>query len=371
MKILSIFGTRPEAIKMAPVILELNQDPSIESIVAVTAQHREMLDQVLDLFDIRPDYDLNIMRHGQSPTEITTAILTGLKDVLIKEKPHMVLVHGDTTTTFAAALAAFYEHIPCGHVEAGLRTANKYSPFPEEINRRLTGVLADYHFAPTVIARENLLKENLPADRILVTGNTVIDALLRTVKKECSFDGLGLDHVNWDKKLILLTCHRRESWGQPMRRIFSAVREIIDSDQDTELIFPMHKNPLVRDLAREKLSGSDRIHLIEPLEYLPFCHIMNLSYLILTDSGGMQEEAPALGKPVLVLRDVTERPEAISAGTARLVGTQKEDIIFNARQLLTNSCNAYEIMSKASNPYGDGTAAKTIVTAIKNFITVA
>ena len=366
MKVLSIFGTRPEAIKMAPVIRELNHNPEFKSIVAVTAQHREMLDQVLSLFEIKPDYDLNIMKHGQSPADITAAILYGLKNVLEEKKPDLVLVHGDTTTTFAAALAAFYAHIPCGHVEAGLRTDNKYSPFPEEINRRLTGVLADYHFAPTKTAKENLLKENVPEARITVTGNTVIDALLETVKKDCCLEDLGLENVDWQKKILLLTCHRRESWGEPMQRIFFAVRKIIENHPDTEVIFPMHKNPLVRELAQEILSNNPQIHLTEPLEYLPFCQVMNRSYLVLTDSGGMQEEAPALGKPVLVLRDVTERPEAIEAGTARLVGTNEEDIISTAAILLNNS-QTYQEMAKSVNPYGDGTASKKIITAIKNF----
>ena len=364
MKILSVFGTRPEAIKMAPVIRELNLNSEFDSIVAVTAQHREMLDQVLSLFDINPDYDLNIMKHGQSPSDITTAILNGLNKILEGEKPDLVLVHGDTTTTFAAALAAFYAHIPCGHVEAGLRTDNKYSPYPEEINRRLTGVLADYHFAPTITAKNNLLKENVPEDKITITGNTVIDALLETVKKDCSLAELGLDNVDWQKHILLLTCHRRESWGEPMSRIFSAVKEIVESHPNTEVIFPMHKNPLVRELATEKLSGNSRIHLIEPLEYLPFSHVMNRSYLVLTDSGGIQEEAPALGKPVLVLREVTERPEAIAAGTAMLAGTKKEEIIKTVGLLLDNH-HTYESMAKAINPYGDGTAAKQIISAIK------
>lgn len=363
MKIISVFGTRPEAIKMAPLVKILEDCPDIESQVLVTAQHREMLDQVLHLFDIRPDYDLNIMRHGQTLAGITTSALEGICHILHEEKPDLVLVHGDTTTTFVAALAAFYEHVPCGHVEAGLRTGNKYAPFPEEMNRHLTGVLADYHFAPTKIARENLLREGIADTKIVVTGNTVIDALLQVVKKPCSLEGLGLDNVDWDKRIILLTCHRRENWGAPMQEIFTAVREIALQYRDVEIIFPVHKNPLVRDAVQEILAEIASVHLCEPLDYLPFSHIINRSYLVLTDSGGMQEEAPALGKPVLVLRETTERPEAIEAGTALLAGNKKEGVIDCARALLDDFA-LYQKMAKAVNPYGDGHASDRILASI-------
>ena len=366
MRILSVFGTRPEAIKMAPVVKELAKRPNIESRVAVTAQHREMLDQVLNLFGIVPDHDLNIMRHGQTLSGITSAVLTGIEEIFASENPDLVLVHGDTTTTFAAALAAFYARSPCGHVEAGLRTSDKSSPFPEEVNRRLSGVLADYHFAPTLIARFNLVLEKVPAERIVVTGNTVIDALLETVKKDCNLADYGLGGVDWSKKVILLTCHRRESWGAPMRNIFAAVQRIVHDFADVELVFPVHKNPLIHDLAHAMLGGEERVHLIEPLEYLPFCHLMNNCYLVLTDSGGMQEEAPALGKPVLVLREVTERPEAIEAGTARLVGNDGENLYEEVKRLLRDEA-AYAAMAKAANPFGDGTAAVQIADAIEEW----
>jgi len=365
MKIISVFGTRPEAIKMAPLVKILEDCPDIESQVLVTAQHREMLDQVLHLFDIHPDYDLNIMRHGQTLEGITTSALEGACPILHEQKPDLVLVHGDTTTTFVAALAAFYEHVPCGHVEAGLRTFNKYAPFPEEMNRHLTGVLADYHFAPTAIARENLLREGIDDARIVVTGNTVIDALLQVVKKPCSLKGLGLDNVDWDKRIILLTCHRRENWGAPMQEIFTAVREISRQYQDVEIIFPVHKNPIVRNAAQDLLEDIDSIHLCEPLDYLPFSHIINRSYLVLTDSGGMQEEAPALGKPVLVLRETTERPEAIEAGTALLAGNRKEGVIDYTKALL-DDYSLYQKMAKAINPYGDGHASEKILESILN-----
>lgn len=363
LKALSVFGTRPEAIKMAPVIQELMARPGIEAKIAVTAQHREMLDQVLTLFDIQPDYDLNIMRHGQNPTGITAAVLAGLEEVLERENPDLVLVHGDTTTTFAASLAAFYHQIPCGHVEAGLRTGDKYAPFPEEINRRLTGVLADYHFAPTFAAKSNLLLENVPEGRIAVTGNTVIDALLQVVKKDCNLDKYGLQAVDWNKRIILVTCHRRESWGQPMKDVFSAVLRIVEDFTDVEVVFPVHKNPLVSDSAQKILGENERIHLCEPLEYLPFCHLMDRSYLVLTDSGGLQEEAPALGKPVLVLRKVTERPEAVEAGTARLIGTRYEDVFAGTANLLRNE-KEYTMMAKAVNPFGNGTASQQIVDSL-------
>ncbi|MGI5892033.1 MAG: non-hydrolyzing UDP-N-acetylglucosamine 2-epimerase [Bacillota bacterium] len=369
MKIISVFGTRPEAIKMAPLVKLLQQKTNIEAKIAVTAQHREMLDQVLELFDIQPDYDLNIMRQGQTLADITSTVICGMGDVFAQEKPHLVLVHGDTTTTFAAALAAFYARIPCGHVEAGLRTGNKYAPYPEEINRCLTGVLADYHFAPTKTAQENLLAENIPAARIVVTGNTVIDALLQVVKKDCDLADYGLGAVDWQKDIILLTCHRRENWGYPMQQIFSAVAALVEKYAETEVVFPVHKNPLVRQEAEKYLSGHPRIHLIEPLDYLPFAKIMSRAKIVLTDSGGMQEEAPALGKPVLVLREVTERPEAILSGTAKLVGIEKDSIIKGVSVLLDDN-NEYTKMAQAINPYGDGQASQKILEAIGNYFSL-
>ena len=366
-KVLSVFGTRPEAIKMAPVVQELARFPEeIVSRVAVTAQHREMLDQVLDLFRIRPDHDLNLMKHGQTLHDITAGVLLGLKAVLEEEKPDLVLVHGDTTTTFVAALAAYYQQIKVGHVEAGLRTFDKYAPFPEEMNRKMTGCLADLHFAPTETSRNNLLRENVPAESILVTGNTVIDALLATVGTSCDLDGLGLDLVDWSKKIILLTCHRRENWGPPMARIFTAIREVKLARPDTEIIFPVHKNPLVRELATEIFGGLEGVHLIEPMDYQPFAHLMAKSYLVLTDSGGMQEEVPSLGKPVLVLRDTTERPEAAEAGTVCLVGTDGEKILRETLKLIDDPA-AYGAMANAVNPYGDGHAAQRIVEGIRQF----
>lgn len=363
MKILSIFGTRPEAIKMAPVLQALRLDPRLESRVAVTAQHREMLDQVLHLFDIRPDHDLNLMRHGQTLPDLTAAVLTGLTKVLEAEKPHLLLVHGDTTTTMAAALAAFYARIPCGHVEAGLRSNDKYAPFPEEINRRLAASLADLHFAPTPLAARHLLAEGVPEENIHITGNTVIDALLQTVQKPCSLDGLGLERVNWGHKILLLTCHRRENWGQPMRRIFRAVADTLHANEDYQLIFPLHKNPLVRELAQEAFASCPRAHLIEPLDYLPMCHVLKRAHLVLTDSGGLQEEAPALGKPVLVLREVTERPEAIEAGTAMLAGTGYSGV-WGALNRLMEDNTLYQRMAQAVNPYGDGCSAPRIAEII-------
>lgn len=365
--VLSIFGTRPEAIKMAPVVRELRRYPEqIRAKVAVTAQHREMLDQVLDLFGIVPDYDLNLMRHGQTLYDITAGALLGLRDILSGEKPDLVLVHGDTTTTFVAALAAYYQQIKVGHVEAGLRTGDKYAPFPEEMNRKMAGSLADYHFAPTETSKENLLRENIPEKSILVTGNTVIDALLDTVDKPYSFVHAGMELVDWSKKILLLTCHRRENWGDPMRRIFQAVKAIKELRPDTEVIFPIHKNPLVRDLAAGILGKTPGIHLIEPLDYQPFAHLMAKSYLVLTDSGGMQEEAPSLGKPVLVLRDTTERPEAVAAGTVKLVGTNEEAIFREILRLMDDAA-AYQEMANAVNPYGDGTASRRIVRGILHF----
>ena len=363
-KVMTVFGTRPEAIKMAPVVLELQKHADkIQTIVAVTAQHRQMLDQVLDLFQITPDYDLDIMSQGQTLYDITTKSLMGLKDVLAKEKPDLVLVHGDTTTTFAGALASYYQQVPVGHVEAGLRTGDIYSPFPEEMNRKLTGAIAAIHFAPTSTAKANLLKENVVPSHIYVTGNTVIDALMTTVAGDYDF-GDDLKSVDFQNhRVILLTTHRRENLGEPMRHIYKALRRIIEEIPDTEIVFPVHRNPLVRKVVEEELAGVDRIHLIDPMEYEPFANLMSLSSLVLTDSGGIQEEAPSLGKPVLVLRNTTERPEAVEAGTVRLIGTDKDVVYAETKRLLTDQA-AYDAMSNAVNPYGDGKASQRIVQAI-------
>jgi len=363
-KVMTVFGTRPEAIKMAPVVLELQKHADqIQTIVAVTAQHRQMLDQVLDLFQITPDYDLDIMSQGQTLYDITTKSLMGLKDVLAKEKPDLVLVHGDTTTTFAGALASYYQQVPVGHVEAGLRTGDIYSPFPEEMNRKLTGAIAAIHFAPTATAKANLLKENVNPSHIYVTGNTVIDALMTTVAGDYDF-GDDLKDVDFQNhRVILLTTHRRENLGEPMRHIYKALRRIIEEVPDTEIVFPVHRNPLVRKVVEEELAGVDRIHLIDPMEYEPFANLMSLSSLVLTDSGGIQEEAPSLGKPVLVLRNTTERPEAVEAGTVRLIGTDKNVVYAETKRLLTDQA-AYDAMSNAVNPYGDGKASQRIVQAI-------
>lgn len=364
-RVLTIFGTRPEAIKMAPVVKALKNAPDIECLVAVTAQHREMLDQVLTLFMIKPDYDLDIMKERQDLYGITTLALNGLREVLQTVKPDLVLVHGDTTTTFAGALAAFYQQIPVGHVEAGLRTFNKFSPYPEEMNRSLTGRLTDLHFAPTKASRDNLLGEGVKSEQIWVTGNTVIDALIHTIG-EYDLDPL-IPGVDWSKRLILLTSHRRENWGEPMREVFTAIRELADEYPDTEVIFPVHKNPIVSELARQELGSKERIHLIEPLEYEPFANLMNRSYLILTDSGGIQEEAPSLGKPVLVLRETTERPEALAAGTVKLVGTNRKKIQAEVKLLLDDS-KAYQEMAQAANPFGDGQAAGRIAQVVSDFL---
>ena len=363
-KVMTVFGTRPEAIKMAPVVLELQKHADrIQTIVAVTAQHRQMLDQVLDLFQITPDYDLDIMSQGQTLYDITTKSLMGLKDVLAKEKPDLVLVHGDTTTTFAGALASYYQQVPVGHVEAGLRTGDIYSPFPEEMNRKLTGAIAAIHFAPTATAKANLLKENVNSSHIYVTGNTVIDALMMTVAGDYDF-GDDLKDVDFhNHRVILLTTHRRENLGEPMRHIYKALRRIIEEIPDTEIVFPVHRNPLVRKVVEEELAGVDRIHLIDPMEYEPFANLMSLSSLVLTDSGGIQEEAPSLGKPVLVLRNTTERPEAVEAGTVRLIGTDKDVVYAETKRLLTDQA-AYDAMSNAVNPYGDGKTSQRIVQAI-------
>ncbi len=365
LKVMTVFGTRPEAIKMAPVVLELKKHPDqIQTVVAVTAQHRQMLDQVLDLFQIRPDYDLDIMSQGQTLYDITTRSLQGLKSVMEVEKPDLVLVHGDTTTTFAGALAAYYQQIPVGHVEAGLRTGNIYSPFPEEMNRKLTGAIAAIHFSPTMTARGNLLREGIDKDAIFVTGNTVIDALMTTVDEGYDFEDEELQSVDFQNhRIILLTTHRRENLGEPMRHIYKALRQIIEEIPDTEIVFPVHRNPLVRKVVEEELSGVDRIHLIEPMEYEPFANLMHHSCLVLTDSGGIQEEAPSLGKPVLVLRNTTERPEAVEAGTVRLIGTDRDRVYEETKRLLTDKA-AYDAMSNAVNPYGDGQASHRIVQAI-------
>lgn len=359
MKVMTIFGTRPEAIKMAPVIQELRRHPEIETKVCVTAQHREMLDQVMDLFHLKADYDLNIMAQGQTLYDITGRVLRGLQEVFAEERPDCVLVHGDTTTTFTAALAAFYAQIPVGHVEAGLRTGNLLSPFPEEANRQLTGVLARYHFAPTETARANLLRENKKEENIYVVGNTVIDALLATVKKDYTFEDKEIEQIEEHKRVILVTTHRRENLGAPMHHVYRALRRLVDDIPDTEIVFPVHRNPLVREAVAEELEGHDRIHLVEPMEYEPFTNLMARSAIVLTDSGGIQEEAPSLGKPVLVLRDTTERPEAVEAGTVALVGTDEEAIYETAHRLLTDEA-AYRQMAEAVNPYGDGKAAARI-----------
>ncbi|QIZ65939.1 non-hydrolyzing UDP-N-acetylglucosamine 2-epimerase [Geobacillus subterraneus] len=360
-KVMTIFGTRPEAIKMAPLVLELQkQSEWIEPIVTVTAQHRQMLDQVLDLFGIRPDYDLNIMKDRQTLAGITTRALEGLDDIMRKVKPDLVLVHGDTTTTFVASLAAFYHQIAIGHVEAGLRTWNKYSPFPEEMNRQLTGVMADLHFAPTKKAYDNLIRENKKPESIFVTGNTAIDALKTTVKDDYRHD--ILDQIG-DDRMILLTAHRRENLGETMRGMFRAIKRLVETYDDIQVVYPVHLNPAVREAAAEVLGDDPRIHLIEPLDVFDFHNFAARAYLILTDSGGVQEEAPSLGVPVLVLRDTTERPEGIEAGTLKLAGTDEETIYRMASELLTNR-SEYEAMAKASNPYGDGQASKRIVDAI-------
>ncbi|SHJ23685.1 non-hydrolyzing UDP-N-acetylglucosamine 2-epimerase [Desulfofundulus thermosubterraneus] len=365
LKVLTVFGTRPEAIKMAPLIKELQRHPDrLLCRVAVTAQHREMLDQVLHLFQIVPDHDLDIMRPGQSLFDITRRALDGLEQVMAREKPDLVLVHGDTTTTFVAALAAFYFQIPVGHVEAGLRTGDKYSPFPEEINRHLTAVVTDLHFAPTATARDNLLREGVAPEKIFVTGNTVIDALLATVDPHYRFGDAGLAGIDYRRRRVLLvTTHRRENLGEPMQEIYLALRDIVALYPDVEVVFPVHKNPAVRGVVQEVLGELPRVHLIEPLSYQPFVNLMNRCYLVLTDSGGLQEEAPALGKPVLVLRNTTERPEAIRAGTVRLVGTTRE-AVFNETRLLLDDAARYRQMAEAVNPYGDGRASRRISQAI-------
>lgn len=359
-KVMSIFGTRPEAIKMAPLVKELESREEIKNIVCVTAQHREMLDQVLETFEIVPDYDLNIMKKGQTLSDITSRALKGLEDVIIESKPDIVLVHGDTTTTFAGALAAFYNQVAIGHVEAGLRTYNKYSPYPEEMNRQMVDCMTDLFFAPTELSKQNLLNQNIDESKIFVTGNTVIDAMKTTVKKE--YDN---EIFNWigNDRLILLTAHRRENLGNPMRSIFKAIRRIVDEFNDVKVVYPIHLNPKVREVANDVFKDCDKIRLIEPLEVFDFHNFQNKSYIILSDSGGIQEEAPSLGKPVLVLRNTTERPEGIEAGTLKLVGTDEENIYKETKKLLTDN-DEYNKMSKANNPYGDGHASERIADII-------
>jgi len=356
-KVMLIFGTRPEAIKMCPLVKELGKHPELKTVVCVTGQHRQMLDQILHCFDVQPDYDLCIMRDKQTLFDVTICILQKLREVLDAEKPDLVLVHGDTSTAFVTALACFYLQIPVGHVEAGLRTYNVYSPFPEEFNRQAVDLIARFYFAPTELSRQNLLKEGKPDDRIHVTGNTVIDALDTTVSTAYTHP-----EVEWARgsRMILLTAHRRENLGEPMRGMFRAIRRIVDDVPDVKVIYPVHMNPVVREMARECFGGQERIHLIEPLDVLDFHNLMARAYLIMTDSGGIQEEAPALGKPVLVMRDTTERPEGVTAGTLRLVGTDEHTIYAAVRELLTDE-TAYLDMAHAANPYGDGTASRRIV----------
>lgn len=365
-KVLTVFGTRPEAIKMAPLVQALDQDERFDAKVCVTAQHREMLDQVLELFEIKPDYDLNLMKAGQSLNDVTARILLEIKPVLQEFKPDVVLVHGDTATTFAASLAAYYEKIPVGHVEAGLRTGDIYSPWPEEANRKLTGALTKYHFAPTETSKQNLLAEGYADTSISVTGNTVIDALLQVVRKIESDLSLQEElkkyysFLDESKDLVVITGHRRESFGQGFENICSAIGELAEKNPDTQFVYPVHLNPNVQEPVNRLLQGKGNVHLIEPLDYLPFVNLMRLSTIILTDSGGIQEEAPSLGKPVLVMRDTTERPEAVQAGTVKLVGTDKQLIVDSVSELLKKD-NEFVRMSKAHNPYGDGKACQRIL----------
>lgn len=359
-KIMTIFGTRPEAIKMAPLVKAIEEDLRFESIVTVTAQHRQMLDQVMNIFDLSADYDLNIMKDGQTLAGITSRVIKELDQIFEEAKPDIVLVHGDTTTTFSASIASFYHQIKIGHVEAGLRTWNKYSPFPEEMNRQLTDILADIYFAPTEMSKKNLLNEKRNVSDIYVTGNTAIDAMKYTISDQYSHS--LLTDIG-DKKIILVTMHRRENLGNPMKNVFKAINRIVERFDDVHVVFPMHKNPIVRKTVKETLIDCDRIHLIEPLDVVDFQNFANHSYMIMSDSGGVQEEAPSLGKPVLVLRDTTERPEGIEAGTLRLVGTSEDKVFVSAKELLEDN-DIYDQMSKASNPYGDGFASQRILDAI-------
>ena len=363
-KVMTVFGTRPEAIKMAPLVKVLEEREEFSSIVCVTAQHRQMLDQVLDFFNIKADYDLDIMKSGQTLSDITARVMKGIEETIKVAKPDIVLVHGDTTTTFAGALASFYCQTKIGHVEAGLRTYDKYSPFPEEMNRCLTTNLADLYFAPTNNNRDNLLKENVDEEKIFITGNTVIDAISHTVSDTYVFENQVLKNIDFEnKRVILVTAHRRENLGEPMRNIFRAILNTVNSSDDVEVVYPVHLNPLVRDLAYEILGGHERIHLIEPLDVTELHNLMSRCFFVMTDSGGLQEEAPSLGKPVLVLRNETERPEAVYAGTVKIAGVNEDEITKMAKELLFDK-NEYEKMSKAVNPYGDGLASERIADAI-------
>ncbi|WP_250278062.1 non-hydrolyzing UDP-N-acetylglucosamine 2-epimerase [[Clostridium] colinum] len=363
-KVLSIFGTRPEAIKMAPIIKEMEKYEQIQQEVCVTAQHREMLDQVLNIFNIKPDYDLNIMTQNQTLTGITINALKGLEDILDKSKPDIILVHGDTTTTFVGSLSAFYKKIKIGHVEAGLRTYNKYEPFPEEMNRKLTGSMADLHFAPTSLSKENLLKENINEDNIFITGNTSVDCVKTTVVKDYKFSCDALNHIDYNnKKIITMTAHRRENLGKPLENICNAILKLVENNNDIEVVYAVHFNPLVREVANRILGNKARIHLIDPIDMTDMHNLIAKSYMVMTDSGGLQEEVPSLKKPVLVLRNVTERPEGVASGVLKLAGTEEDKIISLATELLNNE-NVYKAMVNAKNPFGDGFASKRIVDAI-------
>lgn len=367
MKVLFVFGTRPEGIKMAPIIKEIQKRKNLECYTCVTGQHREMLDQVLEIFDIEPDYDLNIFKKGQSLTDVTTKTLLGLEGILDELKPDILLVQGDTTTVFAAALAAFYKKIKIGHVEAGLRSGNLYSPYPEEANRKLTGVISNYHFAPTESNKQNLIREGYDEKNIFITGNTVIDALKYSVREDFVFDDEILNDIDYNRDVVLLTAHRRENWGKPMEDIFKAIRRVVLEKENLEIVFPRHLNPIVREAAEKYFADLDRVHLIEPLSYLPFSNLMARVKFVVTDSGGVQEEAPALGKPVLVLRNETERMEGVEAKTAKLVGTKEQDVYESIVALLEDK-DLYDEMAKAVNPYGDGHAAEKIVDVLEGMI---
>ena len=367
MKVLFVFGTRPEGIKMAPIIKEIQKRKNLECYTCVTGQHREMLDQVLEIFDIEPDYDLNIFKKGQSLTDVTTKTLLGLEGILDELKPDILLVQGDTTTVFAAALAAFYKKIKIGHVEAGLRSGNLYSPYPEEANRKLTGVISNYHFAPTESNKQNLIREGYDEKNIFITGNTVIDALKYSVREDFVFDDEILIDIDYNRDVVLLTAHRRENWGKPMEDIFKAIRRVVLEKENLEIVFPRHLNPIVREAAEKYFADLDRVHLIEPLSYLPFSNLMARVKFVVTDSGGVQEEAPALGKPVLVLRNETERMEGVEAKTAKLVGTKEQDVYESIVALLEDK-DLYDEMARAVNPYGDGHAAEKIVDLLEGMI---
>lgn len=367
MKVLFVFGTRPEGIKMAPIIKEIQKRKNLECYTCVTGQHREMLDQVLEIFDIEPDYDLNIFKKGQSLTDVTTKTLLGLEGILDELKPDILLVQGDTTTVFAAALAAFYKKIKIGHVEAGLRSGNLYSPYPEEANRKLTGVISNYHFAPTESNRQNLIREGYDEKNIFITGNTVIDALKYSVREDFVFDDEILNDIDYNRDVVLLTAHRRENWGKPMEDIFKAIRRVVLEKENLEIVFPRHLNPIVREAAEKYFADLDRVYLIEPLSYLPFSNLMARVKFVVTDSGGVQEEAPALGKPVLVLRNETERMEGVEAKTAKLVGTKEQDVYESIVALLEHK-DLYDEMARAVNPYGDGHAAEKIVDVLEGMI---